>query len=290
MHPNNPYSARYDLERLAKQHPALQKHFVLNPAGAQTIDFSDSDAVYNLNKAMLLSDFGLTQYELPKGYLIPPIPGRLEYLLLLQEFMAQQFDVATESVLKGLDIGSGANGIYCILGAQHFNWNMTGAECDPKAVAIANTNLDHTKGLQNKIDFRHQENKSNLFKGIIQPGEFFDFTVCNPPFYSSKEEATKASYKKRRNLTQTSHPKDELNFQGQAGELWCNGGEALFIKRLIKESLLFKSQVKVFSSLVARSENLSKIKKQLTKANANFEILNMDLGNKKSRIVCWWFE
>ena len=82
MHAQNPYAERYDLKRLANAHSPLQEHIVLNPSGQQTIDFTVSDAVYELNKAMLLADYKLDDYHLPKGYLIPPVPGRLEYLYI----------------------------------------------------------------------------------------------------------------------------------------------------------------------------------------------------------------
>ena len=76
MHLQNPYCNRYDLKRLVKHYPLLQKHIVLNPSGEETIDFLSSTAVYSLNKAMLLADFKLEDYDLPMGYLIPPVPGR----------------------------------------------------------------------------------------------------------------------------------------------------------------------------------------------------------------------
>ena len=125
MHLENPYSDRYDLKRFAIHHPQLQEHIVLNPSGEETIDFSNSAAVYELNKAMLLADFKVDKYELPMGYLIPPVPGRLEYLLHIREFLSEQFNIDKNTKLRGLDIGSGANGIYCILGLQHFNWTRS---------------------------------------------------------------------------------------------------------------------------------------------------------------------
>ena len=200
MNPQNPYYKRYDLKRLANHYSALQKYIVLNPSGEETIDFSSSSAVYALNKTMLLADFKLEDYNLPTGYLIPPIPGRLDYLLHVRDFLSEQFNVAADAKLQGLDIGTGANGIYCILGAQHFNWTMVGTESDAKAVEIAIANMQHTKGLQDKVEIRHQENKSFLFKTIIQPHERFDFTICNPPFHSSREEALKGSLRKLKNL------------------------------------------------------------------------------------------
>ena len=171
MHAQNPYSDRYDLKRLATFNPELKEHIVSNPSNEDTIDFSDSASVYELNKAMLLADFNLDTYELPMGYLIPPVPGRLEYLLHIREFLSEQFKIDGNTKLRGLDVGSGANGIYCILGTQHFNWNMVGSECDSNAVKIAKANVNSTKSLKNKIDIRHQENKSFLFKNVIQPSE-----------------------------------------------------------------------------------------------------------------------
>ena len=291
MHAQNPYGNRYDLKRLTKHYHALEKFIVLNPSGEETIDFSSSEAVFALNKSMLLADFKLGDYELPSGYLIPPVPGRLDYLLHVRDFLTEKFNVSENSQLNGLDMGSGANGIYCILGAQYFNWKMVGSETDAKAVEIANANIQKTKGLNDKIEIRHQQDKGSLFKNTIQANEQFDFVVCNPPFHSSKEEALKVSLRKVKNLGGYAvKEKFLLNFEGQANELWCNGGEVLFIKRLIKESVGFKNQVKVFSTLVAKSDSVAAIKKQLSKVKANFEVIPMALGNKKGRYLMWWFE
>ena len=287
MHPQNPYSKRYDLKRLTKYHPLLQKYIILNPSGDETIDFNSSKAIYALNKAMLIADFKLENYDLPIGYLIPPIPGRLDYLLHIRDFLSEKFNISNDTKLRGLDVGSGANGIYCILGVQYFNWEMVGIDSDARAVEISSNNISNTKELKNKIDIHYQENKSFLFKNIIDSDELFDFMVCNPPFHSSKQEAIKVSIRKLNNLS--IKKEFTLNFDGQANELWCNGGEVLFIKRLIKESVSFKEQIKVFSSLVSKADSLDKIVKQLNKVKANFHITPMVLGNKKGRYIFWWF-
>ena len=287
MHPQNPYNKRYDLKRLTKHHSLLQKYIVLNPDQEETIDFSSSEAIYALNKAMLLADFRLKDFQLPKGYLIPPIPGRLDYLLYIRDFLSEKFNISNDTKLRGLDVGSGANGIYCILGAQYFNWKMVGIDSDAKAVEISNNNINFSKELKNKIDIHYQQNKSFLFKNIVGLDELFDFMVCNPPFHNSKEDAIKGSLRKLNNLS--TKKEFTLNFDGQANELWCNGGEILFIKRLIKESSYYKDQIKVFSSLVSKSDSLAKIKKQLNKVNADFHITSMVLGNKKGRYIFWWF-
>ena len=72
-------------------------------------------------------------------------------------------------------------------------------------------------------------------------------------------------------------------------ELWCNGGEALFVKRLIKESVDFKDQVEWFTSLISKKQHLSKLEKQAKKLNAEVQIIPMQTGNKESRILAWRF-
>ena len=82
----------------------------------------------------------------------------------------------------------------------------------------------------------------------------------------------------------------ELNFGGQSNELWCTGGEASFVKRMIRESQACASQVLWFSTLVSKSGNLPAIYKQLHKLNAaDVRTVEMTQGNKQSRFVAWTF-
>ena len=111
--------------------------------------------------------------------------------------------------------------------------------------------------------------------------------LCNPPFFESEEKALKANQQKSKNLgiAETTN----YNFGGQANELWCNGGEALFIKRMIKQSVVFKNQVNWFTCLVSKANNLPKIYKQLNKLQANHKTIEMEQGNKKTRFIAWQF-
>lgn len=79
----------------------------------------------------------------------------------------------------------------------------------------------------------------------------------------------------------------KAQFWGQESELWYAGGEVNFIQGMINESLLFTNQVKWFSSLVAKKENLEKILKKIKQLPLEVRILDMELGNKKSRIMVW---
>lgn len=279
MHPRNIHkNTSYDFKKLSEANPDLQEFIFKNQYDTTTIDFANPKAVVALNKAILISEYQLVNWGLPEGYLCPPIPSRVDYIHHIADFFPK------EKLTKGLDIGVGANAIYCILGAQVYNWQMVGCDINIESVSIAQKNVNHTPKLKEKVKIIHQVNNANIFEGIISKEDFFDFSVCNPPFHGSESEAKKGTLRKLNNLNKK---KFELNFGGQSSELWCNGGEALFLKRMIKESTQFKNQVGYFTSLVSKKENLAKLEKQLIKLKANFIIIPMEHGNKLTRILVW---
>ncbi|PHS67950.1 MAG: 23S rRNA (adenine(1618)-N(6))-methyltransferase RlmF [Flavobacterium sp.] len=291
MHSNNIHNQSYNFEELIAVIPKLKSFVFVNEHGTQTIDFSNSKAVLQLNKALLKHHYAIENWGIPAHYLCPPIPGRADYLHYINDLLIE--DNKTTKI-KGLDIGVGANCIYPILAAQIFNWKMVGSDIDESAIVSAKRNVEASESLKNNIEIRHQEKNADIFEGIIKEGEYFHFTMCNPPFHSSEEEATKGTLRKLRNLQSENQPyqtKKEivLNFGGQANELWCNGGEALFLKRMIKQSVEFKTQVGWFTCLVSKKENLQKIKKQLHKLKATHQTIPMSQGNKKSRFIAWKF-
>ena len=167
---------------------------------------------------------------------------------------------------------------------------MVGSDINITAVSCAQSNIDATPNLKKNIEIRHQKNNANIFVDIIKNDEYYDFTMCNPPFHASKEDATKGTLRKLKKLAITSNKNTPtLNFGGQSNELWCNGGEALFIKRMIKQSVLYKDQVGWFTCLVSKKENLAKIYKQLNKLKVTYKTIEMTQGTKKSRCIAWTF-
>ena len=285
MHKKNVHKYGYDFTVLTKAHRQLKPFVTKNDYGSKSIDFSNPEAVFHLNKALLISGYGLTNWKLPEGHLCPPIPGRADYMHHLAELLLDE--TSEEKNIKGLDVGTGASCIYPILGAKIYGWSMVGCDSSDIAMEFAKKNIALTGGLSNFVDLRHQTDNGNILKGIIQPNEHFSFTMCNPPFFKSAEDAEKEALRKFKNLHNSEDLK--LNFGGQANELWCNGGEALFIKRLIKESVGFKDQVGWFTTLVSKSEHLPKLEKQLKKLQTEVRILPMFQGHKKSRILAWRF-
>ncbi len=115
-----------------------------------------------------------------------------------------------------------------------------------------------------------------------------DLVMCNPPFHESAEDARKSSARKESNLKGKRVTNPTLNFGGKSKELWCEGGERGFVKRIIKESEEFKSSCLWFTSLVSKESNLQYFYHLLQQKGAKqVKTIPMGQGNKISRIIAW---
>ncbi|MGL4403697.1 MAG: 23S rRNA (adenine(1618)-N(6))-methyltransferase RlmF [Fusobacteriaceae bacterium] len=284
LHPNNPHKGKYNFKILTSNLPELKGFVRNNPNEEETIDFSDNQAVICLNKALIKTYYDIENWDIPEGFLCPPIPGRADYIHYIADLLSQKEKVNV------LDIGTGANCIYPIIGSQTYGWNYIASDIDTKSIENAQRIVDSNENLKNKVTLRLQKDKNHIFIGIIEKNDRFHLTMCNPPFHSSLEEALKANKRKVDNLNKGNKDiKKGLNFGGQKAELWCPGGERLFLKKMAKESALFASQVGWFTSLVSNKENVKPTIKILQKLGAQCRILEMSQGQKISRILAWTF-
>lgn len=64
-----------------------------------------------------------------------------------------------------------------------------------------------------------------ILLGVVRDGEYFDFCMCNPPFFETMEEAGL-------------NPKTSC--AGTPAEMICPGGEKAFITRIIEDSVTLK--------------------------------------------------
>jgi len=308
LHPRNLHRQGYDFPSLVKSTPSLAEYVKKNAYGNLSVDFSSPLAVKKLNAALLKQYYNIINWKLPEGALCPPIPGRVDYI----HYIAELLDVASSespmtnapSTITLLDIGTGASGIYPILASQIYNWHCIGSDINPKSIENVAEIIASNPCLKDNFKLRVQNDKNCIFKGIIQDGEFFDVTVCNPPFHASQDEATKSNQRKinnlarnRRKIISTDGNKRDampespiLNFGGVEAELWCKGGEIAFIKKLIKESKHFSSQCRWFTSLISKIENIKPAKKMINKLGAtDIREIEMKQGNKVTRILAWTF-
>lgn len=299
LHPRNPHQGRYDLNALVAVCPKLKSHLKLNPKGEQTVDFANEDAVRLLNQALLAHHYQVVHWNIPEGYLCPPIPGRADYIHYAADLMQGKKNNA-----KVLDIGTGANCIYPIIGCRSYGWKFVGSDIDPLSVTTAKLIVESNSVLKNKIKLVQQKNKRSIFNGVIGPHDVFDLTLCNPPFHASLAEANAGTERKQKNLSKHKEKHKEKNndqtllvdktqgrnFGGQKSELWCDGGEITFLKRMITESKDFSEQVMWFTSLVSKSDNIKPLKKLLNQIGAKqIKVINMSQGQKVSRLIAWSF-
>ncbi|MEH6626762.1 MAG: 23S rRNA (adenine(1618)-N(6))-methyltransferase RlmF [Motiliproteus sp.] len=300
LHPRNKHREGYDFERLIKALPQLAQFVSVNRYNNPSVDFSDPEAVKALNKALLKQSYGLENWDIPDGYLCPPIPGRADYIHHLADILASANSgiIPRGKRVKGLDIGVGANCVYPIIGSCEYGWSFTGTDISPIAVNAAKLIVASNPGLKKKIECRLQQSSTDVFKGILNGQERFDFTLCNPPFHASQEDASAGTRQKLKNLhsghTTKRSGSDKktpvLNFGGQSHELWCEGGEIAFIQRMIEQSAEIACQCYCFSTLVSKKENLPAIYRSLKKAEATqVKTVEMAQGKKLSRFVSWSF-
>jgi 23S rRNA (adenine1618-N6)-methyltransferase len=290
LHPRNLHINGYDFDKLIATNPKLTSYTFVNDFGTKTINFADSLAVLELNKSLLAHFYGINHWEIPQSYLCPPVPGRADYIHYVADLLAENNNgiIPKGKSVKCLDIGVGANCIYPLIGHQIYGWSFVGTDIDPVSIKTASAIIKHNETLKNDISIRLQNNKNTFFEGVISKDEYYDVTICNPPFFSSSLEAAEKNIQKNRGLGNKAAP--NRNFGGNSNELWCEGGELRFILSMIRESVHFAKNCGWFTSLVSKKENLDRIYRQFEKLGIkNTKTILMAQGQKVSRIVAWQY-
>lgn len=315
LHPRNLDRFGYDFAQLINICPELQQYVFINEhqigssdsgQAKQTIDFSNPNAVKSLNSALLVSHYDIQNWDIPATYLCPPIPGRADYIHYIADLLASSNNgiIPKGDSVQALEIGIGANCIYPILGNATYGWSFVGTDIDEKAIQNCKKIIEANPKLIDAISLQLQINPRFIFKNIIESEDKFAFTICNPPFHASQEEATKSTIRKINNLAtnsqstkitsrsgaERSDAKPILNFGGQNAELWCEGGELGFITQMIYESAKYPMQCLWFTTLVSKQSHLKSLYKTLNKVNAaKIKTIDMAQGQKISRILAWTF-
>jgi 23S rRNA (adenine1618-N6)-methyltransferase len=290
-HPRNRHQDRYDLPALTAACPALAPFVRPGPAGVPTLDFGDPQAVRSLNRALLALQYGVRGWDLPEGYLCPPIPGRADHLHHLADLLAGPGGTPPRGPsVRVLDLGTGASLVYPLVGHLEYGWSFVGTDIDAGALASAEAILAANPACGPAIRLRRQGDPARIFEGVVEPGETFDLCMSNPPFHASAAEAGEATRRKWQNLGRD--PGTGLNFGGRGAELWCEGGEVAFVTRMVEESALRPGLCRWFSALLSRAASLPAIRSVLHAHGLHgprVRILEMGQGQKRSRIVAWTF-
>jgi 23S rRNA (adenine1618-N6)-methyltransferase len=292
LHPRNPHRERYDFKLLTDTCPALTAFIIRTPYGEDSIDFANPAAVKMLNFALLKQYYGIEYWDVPPGYLCPPIPGRADYIHYMADLLADcnSGKIPKGQKIKCLDVGVGANCIYPIIGSRAYGWSFVGTDIDPVSIESANKIIAASPFLQERVSCRLQANPKDVFTGILRTDEYFDLSICNPPFHHSAEAAAAGALRKLNNLNHRKVTTPSLNFGGHHSEIWCEGGEVGFIENMVRQSRQFATTCCWYSTIVSREDHLKPVYQALDKVGAGaVRTIPMGQGNKISRVVAWSF-
>jgi 23S rRNA (adenine1618-N6)-methyltransferase len=292
LHPRNRHRERYDFHKLIDSCPELRPFVQVNRFGDESIDFFDPMAVKTLNKALLKHFYGIGWWDVPMNYLCPPIPGRADYIHYAADLLASENKKAIPQGdhIRCLDIGTGANCVYPIIGTREYGWSFVGTDIDRVSLDSAAKILKSNPTLNDRIALRFQPDRKNIFESVIEKDEYFDLTVCNPPFHASAADAQSGAVRKVSNLKRKKVTTPVLNFGGKNSELWCEGGEERFVADMIRESKKFGGSCLWFTTLVSKQSNVKQALRMITTVGADeVKTIPMSQGNKASRILAWTF-
>lgn len=294
LHPRNLHRGRYDFAQLIASSPELAAFVALNEYGNESINFVDPAAVKALNRALLKHYYNIKEWDVPAQYLCPPIPGRADYVHYLADLLGESNggDIPRGKAVRVLDIGVGANCIYPLIGHAAYGWQFVGTDVDTVALHNAQHILDANQ-LGDAVELRLQKSSSSIFSDVTYADEFFDLTLCNPPFHASLAEARHSAQRKWKNLGKENDKRKNpvLNFGGQSMELCCDGGEEAFVTRMIEESESGKDNCLWFTTMISKSATLPHVYRKLKYSGAKENrTIEMSQGQKKSRILAWTFK
>ncbi|KAJ6097869.1 hypothetical protein N7499_002243 [Penicillium canescens] len=277
----NLYRNDVDFAALALQSRDFAKY--LKPKSQ--LDFSDPAAVRQLTTTLLEQDFHL-KVEIPEDRLCPPVPNRLNYILWLQDLLDSTtgelksgYDSNREVV--GLDIGTGCISIYPLLGCTtRPGWKFVATDIDSNNICSSQHNVQ-LNNLEHRIRVINTDAEGPLFPLNKLGHETLDFTMCNPPFYTSRDE-----------LIQSAEQKARPPFSACTGaevEMVTRGGEVAFVKRMIDESLVLRDRIQWYTSMLGKLSSVSVLVEMLMQHdNHNYAVTEFVQGSKTKRWALAW--
>lgn len=256
MHPRNPYKKRPDFKQLAIDYPEFRKYAKQDLSGKINFNFKDHGAVWALTKCLLQRDFELN-VEIVPGHLVPTLPLRLNYLLWIEDLL----ELYRPKNVIGIDIGTGSNCIYPLLAAKRFNWSMLCTEIDIESTKCAIRNVENNY-LSDKISVK-AVTEDVILDGALEEDTFYDFCMCNPPFFADSEELSMES----KSRSPSRKPPNNAP-SGVPTELITPGGESVFIARIIADSSVIRERVRIYTVMVGKKSTLKPLKEMLREYEA----------------------
>ncbi|CAI6330466.1 unnamed protein product [Periconia digitata] len=252
------------------------------------LNFQDPTTILILAQALLKTDFNLS-LSIPDDRLCPPIPNRYNYVSWIHHLIdstSPSYSNAYDPTrtITGLDIGTGASAIYTMLLLRtRPAWTMCATDIDSKSFSSAVLNLTlnnlvtRTKMLQTipsnpLIPLQHLDHHSTL-----------DFTICNPPFFTSAAEMSSSLAGSKKALPPSSI------CTGAEVEMVCPGGDLGFATRILHESLTLRQKVRWYTTLLGKLDSAKQLITLLKQHDINnWAVCAIDAGGKTKRWVVGW--
>ncbi|CCA72870.1 hypothetical protein PIIN_06806 [Serendipita indica DSM 11827] len=281
MHPRNPYKEPPDFLELAQAYPELKPFVYISKKGNPSINFKDADGLRLLTLSLLHRDFGL-DLELSTDRLCPAIPNRLNYILWIQDILANSS--RPDETVRGIDIGTGASVIYPLLACKLSpSWVFVATDIDTRSLMVAESNVARN-GLQNRIIVKQSLPDGPIISDVLLDPSFpaYDFVMCNPPFYGSREEVDQA--------TEDKEFDPSAACTGADFEMITPGGEGVFVTRIVNESVDVGKRCRWFTSLLGKHTSVAAVVAAIKGLKIdNYGITEFIQGNTRRWGVVWSF-
>ncbi|KAH8739310.1 YbiN-like RNA methylase [Cryptosporidium ryanae] len=285
--------------------------------GKVHINYDNPRAIYKISKVLLHYRYKIT-WKIPRGFLVPTIPSRVNYVHYIADLLTPEHIFNTEETkglfsktclphktgikhetefcsvktyliptgrqIFGLDIGVGANCIFPILCNSIYSWSMVGTDISTESLFISNSIIE-INNLSDSIKLIHQKNVDQILVGILDhpkiSNTYFAFSICNPPFYSSNEDSINST-----------HPNRSRSCKEY--EVITIGGEFNFLLKLYKQSKNFQKRVIWFTSQVSKLKNIKKLREIFryelcSKKLEATRIISLKQGKHEKWVLAWSF-
>ncbi len=160
LHPRNRHQHRYDLAALCQTTPELTSFLIRTPAGEQSVDFANPQAVKALNKALLAHFYAVTHWDIPPGFYVRQCWSCGLYPSSGGSAWRNNRSIPAQATI--LDVGVGANCIYPLIGVHEYGWRFTGSEVSDAAMSSAQAIIQANTGLSRAIRLRRQKDPAAI--------------------------------------------------------------------------------------------------------------------------------
>ncbi|KAJ3037319.1 2,5-diamino-6-(ribosylamino)-4(3H)-pyrimidinone 5'-phosphate reductase [Rhizophlyctis rosea] len=110
----------------------------------------------------------------------------------------------------------------------------------------------------------------------------YDFCMCNPPFYDSREQLEASR--------QTKELDPFAICTGTEGEMITEGGELQFVTRIINESVERRNDIRWFTSLLGRKEDVGKLSEILEARNLKYVVHELRQAKTVRWVIGWTYD